>query len=56
MLTADADLELGLGRTAFFNTHLDELANTFLIEHFERIGLDDAVFLVELEELGSVVA
>ena len=56
MFAADADFEFRLGCTAFFNAHLDELANAFLIENFEGIGLDDAVFLVELEELGSVVA
>lgn len=55
VLAADADLEVGAGGTAFLDAHLNELADAFLVEHFEGIGLDDAVLLVELEELGSVV-
>ncbi len=56
MLAADTYFEFGFGCATLFNTHLHELANAFLIEYFEGIGLDDAMFLVELEELGSVVA
>ena len=56
MFAADTHFEFGFGRAAFFHAHSYELANAFLIEHFERIGLDDSVFFVEFEELGSIVA
>jgi len=55
VLATDADLEVGIGGAAFLDTHLYELAYTLLVEYLEGIGLDDAVLLVELEELGSVV-
>ena len=55
MLTADTNLELGLGGTTFLYTHAYKLAYAFLIEYFEGVGLDDAVLFVELEELGCVV-
>lgn len=56
MLAANTYLEFGTGCAAFLNAHLYELAHTFLIKDFEGIGLDDAVFLIEFEELGSVIA
>ena len=56
VFATDADFEFGTGCAAFLDTHFHELPNTFLVEDFEGVGLDYAVFLVELEELGSVVA
>ena len=56
MFAADTDFEVGIGGTAFLNTHAYELAYTCLVKYFEGVGLDDSVFLVEFEEFGSVVA
>ena len=50
MFTADTYLEFGLSCTTLLDTHLHKLTYTFLIKHFEGIGLDDTVLLVELEE------
>ena len=55
MFAADADFQLGLDAATFADAHFDELAYADLVEDFEGIGLDDAVFLVEFEELGSIV-
>lgn len=55
VFATDADFELGTSGTAFLDAHLYELAHAFLIEDFERIGLDDAVLFVEFEEFGSVI-
>ena len=56
MFAADAYFEFGFNTTAFFNAHADELADTFLVENFKWIGLDDAVFFVEFQELGCIIA
>ncbi len=56
VLAADTDFEFGLDAAAFLYAHADELAYADLVEYFEGIGLDYAVFLVEFEEFGSVVA
>lgn len=56
MFAANTDFEFGLSRTAFLDTHLNELAYTLLVEHFEGIYLDDADLFVVFQELGSVVA
>ena len=55
MLTADTQVELGLGGTTLAACHLDELANAFLIENLERVNLQDAQVLVDGEELASVI-
>ena len=55
MFAADADFQLGLDAATFADAHFNELAYANLVEDFEGIGLDDAVFLVEFEELGSIV-
>lgn len=56
VFAADADLEVGTGCAAFFYAHADELTDAFLVEDFEGVDFDDAVFLVEFEEFGCVVA
>ncbi len=55
MFTADAHFKFGLDTTAFFYAHTDELAYAFLIKNFEGIGLDYAMLLIELEELGRII-
>ena len=55
MLATDTYLKFRLGSTAFLYTHAYELTNTLLVKDFERIGLDNAMFFVELKELGSII-
>ena len=55
VLTANADVEVGVGGAALAGSHLNELTNTFLVEYLERILLEDAQVLVDGEELASVI-
>src|ERR1019366_5593219 len=50
VLAADPDFEIFAGSAAQLGRHLDELADAFLIEHRERVGLKDfGGFVVFLE-------
>ena len=41
VLSADAADKFGTRGTAFLHTHVDELANTFLVENLEGVYLQD---------------
>jgi glyoxylate carboligase len=44
VLAADADFQIGARLAAQLRGHLDQLADAFLIEHGERIVLEDLGF------------
>src|SRR3989441_10446878 len=54
VLSTDADLELGPRSPAELDRQLDELADAFLIEHLERVVLQDAVLHIERQEPARV--
>src|SRR3989475_5346685 len=56
VLSTDADLELGPRSPAELDRQLDEFADAFLIEHLERVVLQDAVLHVERQEPARVGA
>jgi hypothetical protein len=56
VLAADADFEVGVGCAPALHGHLDQLADAFLVEDAERIGLEDLLVFIVLRELRVVVA
>ena len=56
MFTANTNFEFRFNGASFLCSHANELSYAFLVEHFERICLDDAMFLIEFKEFRSVVA
>src|ERR1019366_5624905 len=56
VLAADPDFEIFAGSAAQLGRHLDELADAFLIEHRERVGLKDFGGFVVFLESRIVVA
>ena len=55
VLAADTQAQVGTGLTAIVSSHLDQLADTDLIQVLERIALVDLLLVVCAQELGSVV-
>ena len=55
MLTTDTQVQLGLHATTLAASHLNELANAFLIEYLERINIEDAEVLVDGQELACII-
>ena len=56
VLAADPQLEIGPGAAAQLARHLDQLADAGLVQHLERVVLDDAVLEVVGQEVARVVA
>src|SRR5262249_25017878 len=56
VLAADTYLQIAATRAARLHGPLDELAHTLLVQHSERIILEDLLFFVILLEVGVVVA
>ena len=55
MLTAYADLQVGFGRAAPLDPHLDQRTDTDRVETGERVPFDELSGLIQLEKLGGVV-
>ena len=53
VLAADAQTQVGVGCAAVMGSHLNQLANTDLVQMLERIALVDLVVVVSSQELGS---
>ena len=56
MFTTNTEMDIGTGRTAFSIGDLDQLANTRLIENLERVGREDILFEIIVDEPGIIVA
>ena len=56
MLTADAAAQLGTNLAATLDGVLDELADTLLVEHLERVNLQNLLVEVDGQERGDVIA
>ncbi len=56
MLTADTATEVGTNLASTLDSVLDELANTLLVEHLERVNFQDLLVEVDGQEAGDVVA
>lgn len=56
MLATDTCAECRLDVASLVDGNLDELSHTFLVEHLERIDLEDLLFQVDGEEGGDIVA
>ena len=55
MLTAYADLQVGFGRAAPLDPHLDQRTDTDRVETGERVPFDELAGLIQFEKLGGVV-
>ena len=56
MFATDAALEVGASATATLDTHLHQLADTFLVEVVERVGGDNLLVDIGLHDGVDVVA
>ena len=55
MLTADTGAQCRTNSTTFLNCHLNELANTFLVKHLERIGFQNLLLQIYRQEGSDIV-
>lgn len=55
MLSTDTALEVGTCGTALLDSHLHQLADTLLVEHLERIDVQDLLLQIRGEEAGDIV-
>ena len=51
LLTADADFQIGIGFATPLDRDLHQSADTFHIQHLERIVLQDVGFFIQGQEL-----
>ena len=56
MLTADTATEVLANATTLLYCHLDELANTLLVENLEWVNLENLLVEIYWQEAGDVVA
>lgn len=56
VLPANAEFQVGFCGTAFLNGHFHKHADTFLIKSSERIGFEDAFFIIIAQKFAGVVA
>ena len=56
MLTTDTAAEVWTNLTTTLHGILDELADTLLVEHLERVYLQDLLVEVDGQERGDVVS
>ena len=55
MLSTDTALEVRTCGTALLDSHLHQLADTLLVEHLERIDVQDLLLQIRGEEAGDIV-
>ena len=55
MLTADTATEVLANATTLLYCHLDELANTLLVENLEWVNLENLLVEIYWQEAGDVV-
>ena len=55
MLTTDTTNEVGASGAALLNTHVNELANTLLVENLEWVDIQNLLFQVNGQEASDIV-
>src|SRR5829696_6973638 len=56
VLTADADLQIRAGRSTALGAHLYELSDALLVEHLERIILQQLALDIRRQEAPGIIA